>query len=329
MPLTRLSSLLLLALLLSACGQLITKATAAPPTLTPTSSPTATSTPAATPTPAPYTPAPTPTPTVTPTPVAHTIASGDTLISIAARYGVSVEAIQEANGITDPRLLRIGQSLIIPTGVEAQLGGGTPTPVPTPLPVTIERLHFGKDPLGDLWAMAAVRNPGPQPLEGISIALRLLDAEGNEIVTTSAFVLDDVLLPGAETAVGLRFAGEPDFSSYEITAQSALPAYSAGWYFDLEPRLLQSEGEGYHTQLLQGEVLNTGPEPAVNVVVSAILYDALGQVIGFRRSQPSDSVLAPGNALPFQLEILPVGGPTDRVELHVLGRRLPTPTPTS
>ena len=48
----------------------------------------------------------------------YTVQAGDTLYSIAVRYGTTVEAIQSANGIVNSSLIRIGQKLIIP-------GGGT------------------------------------------------------------------------------------------------------------------------------------------------------------------------------------------------------------
>ena len=51
---------------------------------------------------------------VAPTPVIHVIAPGDTLWVIARRYGTSVEAIMEANGISSPNRLRVGQELVIP-----------------------------------------------------------------------------------------------------------------------------------------------------------------------------------------------------------------------
>ena len=56
---------------------------------------------------------PAPTPTIV---AAHTyrVKAGDTLSAIAARFGVSVDAIQQLNGIADPRLLQIGQVLKIP-----------------------------------------------------------------------------------------------------------------------------------------------------------------------------------------------------------------------
>jgi LysM repeat protein len=39
---------------------------------------------------------------------------GDTLIAIAARFGTTVKAIRVANNIDNPRLIRVGQVLVIP-----------------------------------------------------------------------------------------------------------------------------------------------------------------------------------------------------------------------
>lgn len=44
----------------------------------------------------------------------YTVVSGDTLSAIAQRFGVTVEAIAQANGIGDPSLIRVGQVLLIP-----------------------------------------------------------------------------------------------------------------------------------------------------------------------------------------------------------------------
>jgi LysM repeat protein len=73
----------------------------------------------ATPTPLPTdTPPPAPTPTPPPIQsetvlVKHIVEGGETLLSIALQYDVSVEAIQQANGLTD-ELIRIGDELTIP-----------------------------------------------------------------------------------------------------------------------------------------------------------------------------------------------------------------------
>lgn len=44
----------------------------------------------------------------------YTVEKGDTLQSIAAEFGVTVEAILKANNLTDPNLIRVGQELKIP-----------------------------------------------------------------------------------------------------------------------------------------------------------------------------------------------------------------------
>ena len=51
----------------------------------------------------------------TPEPEVYVVQPGDTLFTIAQRFGSSVEAIVAANNITDPSLINPGQKLVIPT----------------------------------------------------------------------------------------------------------------------------------------------------------------------------------------------------------------------
>jgi N-acetylmuramoyl-L-alanine amidase len=44
----------------------------------------------------------------------YTVRSGDTLYSIARRFGVTVQALQQRNGLADPNNIKVGQQLIIP-----------------------------------------------------------------------------------------------------------------------------------------------------------------------------------------------------------------------
>jgi lipoprotein NlpD len=44
----------------------------------------------------------------------HTVAPGETVYHIAHEYGVSTGSLMTANGLTDPRDLRVGQVLVIP-----------------------------------------------------------------------------------------------------------------------------------------------------------------------------------------------------------------------
>jgi LysM repeat protein len=48
----------------------------------------------------------------------HIVSFGETLFSIAQAYGVSWEALAEANGLTYPYLIYVGQELVIPGAEE-------------------------------------------------------------------------------------------------------------------------------------------------------------------------------------------------------------------
>ena len=60
------------------------------------------------------TPRPTPTPVPGPTAPLYRVQKGDTLRAIADKFGVSVEALVEANEIADPNAIVVGQYLTIP-----------------------------------------------------------------------------------------------------------------------------------------------------------------------------------------------------------------------
>lgn len=76
-------------------------------------SPTALAEPSSTPTPAPTLVAATPTGTVV-AQQTYRVAPGDNLTKIAKTFGITIEALQEANHITDPASLQAGQTLVIP-----------------------------------------------------------------------------------------------------------------------------------------------------------------------------------------------------------------------
>jgi LysM repeat protein len=56
----------------------------------------------------------------------HIVSRGETLASIARRYGTSVAAIATLNGLRNPNLIYVGQRLNIPKGGSSTGGGTTP-----------------------------------------------------------------------------------------------------------------------------------------------------------------------------------------------------------
>lgn len=113
------------------------------PTFTCTATHTVTPTPTDTATP---TDTPTSTPTATPTPAytTYVVQGGDTLSTIAYRFGVTVQAIMDLNGLSSITI-HVGTELLIPhagatvsppAGATPTAGGSAPTSTPRPQPPT-------------------------------------------------------------------------------------------------------------------------------------------------------------------------------------------------
>ncbi len=75
----------------------------------------------------------------------YTIKSGDTLAGIAAQFGVSMTQLINANGIVDPNLVTVGQTLVIP----GSNGGSTPIAISSNVKlVPDDELVFGPNGQG-------------------------------------------------------------------------------------------------------------------------------------------------------------------------------------
>ncbi|MBN1964934.1 MAG: LysM peptidoglycan-binding domain-containing protein [Anaerolineae bacterium] len=68
--------------------------------------------------------------------IQHTVQPGENLYRIALRYGTTISALVERNGIVNPNLIIVGQVLIIPSG------GGTVTATPDPGEEPVTSIHI-------------------------------------------------------------------------------------------------------------------------------------------------------------------------------------------
>lgn len=308
-------------LALGGCGRILQQPT---PTFVAGASPTATDTPRptatrrATFTPVPATPSNTPTPTVTPTPIIYVIQQGDTLLVIARRFGVTVQAIQEVNGITDPRRLQINQEIIIPL----QEGDGEPTAVPTPTPVAlkIQGLAFHRTPVDSLWCMGEVVNVSGRAAEEVQVQVSLHDEQGRLLASGAAFTQLDILAAGGRTPFAVFFSAPPSsFAQYQTRVLSGVPSTHLGPRY---PNLAVVEDWGgwldENNYQVRGQIHNTGEADAEQVVSVITLYDEEDHVVGARTVEIPAEVFLAGAMAPFEVTLTPLG-PVARYEVEVQG----------
>jgi LysM repeat protein len=173
---------------------------------TDTPTPTNTLTPTITPTP---TDTSTPEPTLTPTPQGPTtyiVEAGDTLGSIAERFGVEVLAIMAANNLTDPNQIQVGVTLIIPAP-------GTGLPTETPIPTNLApgtRIQY-------------VVKPG----DNLQIIASKFNSTAEAIALLNQMKVTDVLFVGRTLIVPVNIATPTITPTPNLTPATATPAPTA------------------------------------------------------------------------------------------------------
>jgi D-alanyl-D-alanine carboxypeptidase len=229
---------LLLAVLLAACG-------GSYPFDTPTVSPTSSGGHRLTVTPSVHSPTPAPLEAL------YVVQAGDTLGVIADRYGVSLDLLMQANGITDPATLQIGDVLTIPgvnvtprpTGT-ATAGGGTPIP-DVPLLQLVDKQHplpSGFEP------PEIVAVPGPYSAPGYSSTMNAtaLDALERMLNGANAAGFDILVVSGYRSYADQQYtynywvgqlgqeqadrvSARPGYSEHQLGTAADLGSADFGW----------------------------------------------------------------------------------------------------
>ncbi len=290
------------------------------PTATP--SPTSTSTPFPSATPRPATPIPSPTVTPTPTPVIYTVQSGDTLLSIAIEFDVSTEAIQTTNGIVDPRLLQIGQELLIPPPDTSEVVA--PTVTPTPLPLTVEAIYFLETEQGTLWGLGEVSNPGDAPVSEVVVEAALLNETGVVLAREAAYTQLDIIPPGETVPFAILFENPPSsFAQYQVIPVTGLPISSeTRYYFDLEIFDSQGNPTGLNGYQVEGQLKNTGESDTEAIRLVAVVYDEEGRVLAQRQAELEVELLKAGAIAPFVVDLIVPEGVVMDYKLVVQGLKV-------
>ncbi len=163
-------------------------------------------------------------------PPVHVVQQGDTLNTLARRYGVTAEEFAQANGITLTTILSLGQHLVIPggspTAAPATAAAPTetaapeataavqrtvrPTEAPTPTPQILRHVVTQGDTLGAL----ALRY-------GVS-AEEI--AKANDITLTTILKLDqELVIPGQTAEPEIVATATPEATTTPTATPSATP----------------------------------------------------------------------------------------------------------
>jgi murein DD-endopeptidase MepM/ murein hydrolase activator NlpD len=251
--------------------------------------------------------------------VIHVVVRGDNLLALSYQYGVSLEALIEANGIENPRYLQIGQRLVIPRQGDGPAAGQV-TPTPTPMPLQIVGLAFYRTPVGSLWCMGEVLNERDEFLELVQLRIILYNVDGEPVDEAEGFTATDVVPGLGRAPFALLFPNPPadGFASHEVVVVGAEPLlYWGGRHRDLVVEELEAGMEGASFSV-RGELANAGEENATDVELTVTAYDAEGQVVGVRQAMLDP--LPAGERRAFALDLVPAA-PAVRAEAVAWGMR--------
>jgi LysM repeat protein len=178
------------------------------------------------PTAVPLTPMPSPTPLLQTT--VHVVKRGETLSAIAARYGVSMQAIISANGLADPNHIITGQKLVIPAGgqpvTQPTPRPAQPTKVPLPTATRAPAATATRPAPAQQFTAGLVWDPAVAPnCAGPAVARQSIirDAAGNPVngVVVQANCYDNIFNSHPSGTPGEYDAGHYDFSFGQTVPQ--------------------------------------------------------------------------------------------------------------
>lgn len=222
------------------------------------------------------------TPESVPTPIHYTIQVGDTLLGIAAQFGVPFESIKAANSDLDPLTLPINKTIIIP---DAQFDiAGTPIlPTGTPAQLELPPPTCYPSPTGTIICMGWVANNLSQPVERILLQVRLLRGDSSILAEGDVGVEQGIILTGASAPYRILFAANwLEYAGAVANLRSAdLALSTAGQHIALQIEAEQQSIEN-GAYRVYATLRNTDPGSVRLLRAVLTLRDANGRITGYR-----------------------------------------------
>jgi len=259
------------------------------------------------------------TPLPSPTPFTYTVQSGDTISSIALKFGVSMDDLQAANPEISPNAMSVGQVLNIPSNPQNPSG----EPTPTPAAFTIQQIQCYPTADKGIWCFVLIHNDFSDFMENVTAQVTLVNAENDVLASQTALLPLNILPPNTSLPLSVFFPPEiPSVAKPRVqvlTAIRLLPNDERYLPATINNTLVQVNADG-RSASVRGQVLMPGDaKDARQVWVAGTAYDESGRVVGVRRWE-WDGGLAAGGSLPFEFMLSSLGGRIERVEFAVEAR---------
>ena len=255
----------------------------------------------------------TPPPNPTRTPFTYSVAEDDTMLGIALRYGIELDALKAANPEVDPNFMSIGTVLIIPLddGSDEQTATSAEFEIDLPQPVC--------HPAGEshIWCVVTFENPFDQAIENLSANITLFSKEQEVLDSGIAFSLVRVIYPGEIIPLYYRFK-YPGEGEYLSTA-----AISSGFFGqNTGERYIQYEIESIETIIVDSGNSSTTyavidfvePDSISGFWLAAAGFDSSGNAAAFRKIRISSLT---GNPAEFAITLYSLGPEIADVKLYV------------
>ncbi len=255
------------------------------------------------------------TPHPSPTPLVHPIQTGDTLLGISIRYGVSLEDLIIANPGIDPGFLSIDQEIIIP-GPEGE-PVGVLLPSPTPMPVEASPPQCTLTAPDDLLCISEITNDTDAIIEGMTVSFEVVKA-GTKVGEYAAFGPLNLLAPGTSMPFMMRIAGwEGEIPSVRMHVLSGVRIEDVGARYaavSLDGLREHLSEDGANVQM-SGEIMleDETDFSAHRLRVLGVAFNAAGSPVGYAVWE--GEIRDDFSPVPFDITVFSIGGPISKTDV--------------
>lgn len=253
------------------------------------------------------------------TPFTYTIKKGDTISSIALKFGVSIDDLQAMNPEVSPNAMSIGQVIKIPSDSDNPSGELTPTPAS----FTVQQIKCYPTADQGMWCFVLAHNDFADFMENLSAQVTLVDANQIRLTSQTALLPLNILPPNTSLPLTVFFPPKVSLDAKPqvqvLTATRLLPNDERYLAATVNNTVVQVNADGRSARVGGVVLLPSGAKTARQVWVAGTAYDEAGNVVGIRKWE-SKAGLAAGGNIPFEFLVSSLGGKIARVEFAVEAR---------